>query len=178
MPRSDARDEHGHAGKLLAVLGGALAGVAIGVLLADRFGGIAGIRRRLRHLGDARAPLSDRRAMAGEAFHDDPLDDDDLESDFEFDDDELEDSDISAADADLESRVLAAFEGDAILRERAVDISAFDGSLIELSGWVRSPAERKRAAEVARGVAGVGTVANELQVGDPDTIDAADLSTR
>jgi hyperosmotically inducible protein len=176
MTRSDASDESRTAGAtLIAVAAGALLGIAVGVLVADRYGGLAGIRRRLRLGGDARATLAERRSMAGETYADAPLDDEDID----FGDDDF-DEEFEGAEADLalERRVLAAFEHDVVLRERAVDISALDGSVIELSGWVRSPAERHRAAEVARGVEGVGTVANELFVGDPETGDAADLTTR
>ena len=176
MSRSDASDESRTAGAtFIAVAAGALLGIAVGLILSDRYGGLAGIRRRLRLGGDARATLAERRSMAGETFADTPLDDEDIDfGDDDFDDD----AEDAAADLALERRVLAAFEHDVVLRERAVDISALDGSVIELSGWVRSPAERSRAADVARGVAGVGTIANELLVGDPETGDAADLTTR
>ena len=181
MLRPSDRDTDRSDGTLAIAIAGALAGVAVGLLLADRFGGIGGIRRRLRAAfagDDHHAPLHERRSVAPETYADDPLDEDEYElgaDDFEEDDFE---EDTSDADAQLEARVLAAFERDAVLRERAVDISAIDGSVIELSGWVQTRSERTRAGDLARGVEGVGTVANSLFVGDPDTKDTVDLSTR
>jgi len=162
-------DDSGHHGStLLAALAGALAGVALGVLLADRLGGVRGIRRTLgERFAGAGIDLDELREMAGDAFADELLD--------EYDEDELATDEAEAAAAEaLEARVLAAFTADPVLRERAVDISALDGGVIELSGWVRSARERRRAAELARGVAGVETVVNELFTGDPDAIPAAE----
>ena len=164
MPRSIDHDDASHGATLMAAIGGALAGVAIGILLAHRLGGLDGIRRRvksaMRRGGEG---LEARRASEGEAFADEPLD--------EGYDDELDDDVDAATDVEaraLEARVLAAFLADPVLRDRPVDISVVDGSVIELSGWVRSRAERQRAAKLARKAAADGTIANELLVGDPD----------
>ena len=172
MPRTRYRDDSNSNGATIgAAIAGALAGIALGVLLSHKLGGVKGIRERLRgKFGKGSGfDLDALRAMAGEAFADDPLDD-------EYDDDELEDdaADFEAA-AVLEARVLAAFTGDAVFRERAVDIGAMDGAVIELSGWVQSTAERRRAAMLAREVPGVTMVLNELLVGDPETLDTTDL---
>jgi BON domain-containing protein len=64
----------------------------------------------------------------------------------------------------LESRVLSAFRDDEVLSERAIDISAVDGGVVELAGWVRSLDEAARAATVARQVPGVSLVLNRVGI--------------
>jgi hypothetical protein len=74
--------------------------------------------------------------------------------------------------------VLKAFVADPVFRERAVDIGALEPSVIELSGWVLTKAERMRATAVAKGIPGVLTVVNELLVGDPDGAEIPDIAPR
>ena len=57
-----------------------------------------------------------------------------------------------------------------------MDIGALEPSVIELSGWVLTKAERMRATAVARKVPGVVTVVNELLVGDPDAAEIPDIA--
>jgi hypothetical protein len=165
-------DDHSSAPLIAAVAGG-LAGVALGVLLAHKLGGVAGIKKRLRSvLGKGGAfDLDAMREFADEAFAGAQ------EFDYEWGEEEVESASSEGA-VELEARVLAAFMADPILSLRAVDIGATSDSVIELAGWVNSKSERMRATAIARRVAGVETVHNELLVGDPDTIEAEELKER
>src|SRR5690348_9269270 len=117
MPAFRYRDEESNLGQVIggAVIG-ALAGVALGVILAQKIGGISGlaarVRSRVRDLGD-------EFSLEGE------------ETMSEYDEDELEEE-FSSADDALEERVLDAFRRDAVLNERAVDIGAISEGTIEL----------------------------------------------
>jgi BON domain len=164
---------------LAAGVAGALGGFAAGMLLAQKVGGLNGIRARLRRrFGRAtrghgeESDLDILREFATDAF----ADDDDFD---EFGEDELEDdAEADAAAAALERRVLGAFLADPVFRERPVDIGAVDHAVIELAGWVQSADERARASTLARRVPGVATVVNDLRVGDPHTRDAEDPAPR
>jgi hypothetical protein len=128
---------------------GALAGLATGVLLAQRFGGLSGIGSLVRErFGDPGTGDARSRYDADAAYDYDEADDDFSEGD---DVDEV-----------LEERVLEAFRNDPILSERAVDIGAIGDGIIELTGTVHSTDEGTHAVTVARGVPGVDTVVNRL----------------
>ena len=60
--------------------------------------------------------------------------------------------------------MLEAFRNDPTLSERAVDIGAIGDGIIELTGWVREPDEATHAVTITRGVPGVETVVNRLDV--------------
>ena len=149
---------------------GALAGLAAGVLVAERFGGFRGITERIREsFGGA----------GGDLLGDADLDAD--EDEFDDDDDDYEDdvdeysasyvAPIKGSD-ELEERVLEAYRNDPILSERAIDIGAIQEGIIELTGWVNADDEAKQAVVVARGVPGVETVVNRLAVrSDEDLFD-------
>lgn len=126
---------------LLAV--GALAGLAAGVYLSQRYGGVAGVTSRLKS----------RFASATRTEEDD-----------EDADDELEETVFESANEELEERVLSAFTNDPTLRERAVDIGAVAEHTIELTGHVFTERELDYATVIARGVPGVETVVNRLSV--------------
>jgi hypothetical protein len=129
---------------------GAVAGLAVGVVVAQRFGGLAGISARLRErLGEGRL-----EAVDGEYDID------------EYDSDELEESDDESDDVILEERVLEAFRNDPILSERAVDIGAIGEGIIELAGWVHDDGEAAHAVTIARGTPGVETVVNRMAIGE------------
>jgi hypothetical protein len=153
MPSFRYRDEDTTIGHVLsgAALGG-LAGFAVGVILAQKVGGISGltarVRARFRDLGEELA-LSEEELEAAYA------------------EDELE---AESADAVLEERVLDAFRRDPVLSERAVDIGAVGDATIELSGWVNTEDESERAVEVARNAPGVANVVNRLEVGDRERV--------
>ena len=138
---------------LLTLAIGAVAGLAVGVVMAQRFGGLAGISARLRErLGEGRLEAAD--------------DEYDIE---EYDSDELEESDEDSEDMMLEERVLEAFRNDPILSERAVDIGAIGEGIIELAGWVHDDTEATHAVTVARGTPGVETVVNRMAIGELET---------
>ena len=64
----------------------------------------------------------------------------------------------------LESRVLAALEGDSSLRTRPVEIAAVGDGVVELTGAVHTIEELSRATAVARQVPGVAMVLNRISV--------------
>ncbi len=172
MPRYRREPEGISNSTLAAALTGALAGVALGLLLSHKLGGVKGIRKRLRSaLGNKRFDLDSIREFADEAFAGAQ------EFDYEWGD-ELEESATAEDTEALEARVLAAFIADPVLRDRAVDIEATSESVVELAGWVGSKSERMRATAVARRVAGVETVVNQLMVGDPEAMDAEEMKER
>jgi hypothetical protein len=144
------RDDDSSLGSVISGLAiGALAGFAVGVVVAQRVGGISGIASRLR-----------------ERFRLDEIDE--LG---EYDEDEYDDADEAGADSDLEERVLEAFRNDPVLSARPVDIGAIGEAIIELSGWVESEEESEHATTIARGVPGVETVVNRLGLGEDDMAD-------
>lgn len=129
---------------------GALAGFAVGVITAQKVGGIAGLASRVRE------------QMRG--VRDEMLRPDSYEDEFVDEWDEDEDSEYAA----LERNVLEAFRNDPILAERAVDISATSGEIVELGGWVHSEDEAEHAVTIARGIPGVVTVVNRIAVGEEE----------
>lgn len=149
-------EESSSTGTILGVLAGAVAGFAVGMLVAQRVGGVSGLTSKFRRRGAAAAAPSPRSPYdtAGEV--------DDFE-DVEEDDFEIEDQ-----DAGLEERVLEAFRNDPILCERAVDIGSIGEGMIELAGWVEDEDESHHAVTIARGVPGVDTVVNRIAIGDEE----------
>ena len=129
---------------------GAIAGFAVGVITAQHVGGIAGLASRVRE------------RMRG--VRDEMLRPDFFEDEFEEYEDEEEDSEYAA----LERNVLEAFRNDPVLSERAVDISATSGEIVELGGWVLSEEEAEHAVTIARGVPGVVTVVNRVAIGEEE----------
>ena len=133
---------------LLTLALGAVAGLAVGVVVAQRFGGLAGLSARLRE-----------RLGQGSAIDDDY----DIE---DYDSDELDEADDENGDALLEERVLEAYRNDPIMSERGVDIGAIGEGVIELAGWVHDESEVAHAVTIARGVPGVETVVNRIAIGE------------
>ncbi len=125
---------------------GAAAGFLSGVVLAQKVGGLSGLARRMR---DA---TREELELAAQAF-------------------EPEDAgggQTRAAVVPLERKVLRAFRGDAVLRERGIEIAAIADDVIELTGWVDTAEEARHAVAVARRVRGVHTVVNRLDVESED----------
>lgn len=132
---------------------GALAGVAVGILLADR-GLMAGLRKRRQSAGASPSPepkpprpareraAADVRPPAAERAKSKPIDD----------------------EAELEARVLETFRNDPVLVDRPIDIGAIGTGIIELTGWVDAPGEVRHATTLTRGTIGVHTVINRLMV--------------
>lgn len=66
-------------------------------------------------------------------------------------------------DSVLTAKVKTALLKDDDVRGTSVNVESFKGA-VQLSGFVRTEAERVRAGELARSVAGVDEVRNDLQV--------------
>lgn len=179
-------------GQLLLVALGAVAGLAIGMALADRAGGVEGLlrrkssRRQRRHRDDGWRG-DERRS---ETF--DALEDDDSELAPEaishlhlrgrYPEPSTRSSHPSesyrtppqrpaesqaAAGVDpieLEERVLEVFRNDLLLAERTIDIGANDEGVIELTGWVEAASEADYAVVLAKGVPDVAAVVSMLAV--------------
>ena len=153
--RFEDDDDASLGGTITSALLGAVAGFAVGMLVAQRVGGFSGlvesVKRRRRDESDEDAEA------AGPVVADDFSEYDDY-------DDELEDEGVP--NEGLEERVLEAFRNDPILSERAIDIGGIGEETIELAGWVNSEEEAEHAVVLARGVPGVETVVNRIAVGD------------
>lgn len=194
MSRYRIRYEEPESGGTFASLViGAVAGFAVGMIVAQKSGGIAGITARVKHrwaeLEENEGDELPETDAARESSFDDDLDEaeredeEELEAEYEADmaadaesmeeADEADDVDEEDAHAALEDEVLEAFQADSTLRERAIDISAVGDGLIELSGWVDTDDESHHAAAVARRVAGVESVVNRLAVGQADAVEHA-----
>ena len=155
--RFQDEEESSVSGTVTSVLLGAVAGFAVGMLVAQRVGGFSGLTSLVT--GGRRGTRPADRAT-GPVVADDFSD---YEDDFE--DDELMES---AEGSELEERVLEAFRNDPILSERAIDIGGIGEATIELAGWVTSEEEAEHAVVLARGVPGVSTVLNRIAVGDEE----------
>ncbi|MBX6333130.1 MAG: BON domain-containing protein [Gemmatimonadaceae bacterium] len=159
------RDEEPSLGSVLASLAvGALAGFAVGVVVAQKAGGLSGIAARIRNrFGELEDEAEHGRYLGdeGEDYTEDELS-------------EEEEEEYGATGAALEEQVLDAFQEDPVLSERAIDIGAIADGVIELSGWVDTEEEAHHAATVARRVPGVESVVNRLAVGDDEEDDMRD----
>ena len=179
------RDEDESLGTSLAGLAvGALAGFAVGMVVAQKVGGLAGLRERLRERFGGGQLLEEgdeeeTELEGAEGEYDEAEGEEGEEGEEEFDEleDEAEDEDGFSA---LEERVLEAFRNDPILCERAVDIGAVGEGIIELTGWVHEESEAQHAVTLTRGVPGVDTVVNRLTVGEvgEEEDEMADEETR
>jgi BON domain len=148
---------------VLWLAAGAIAGVAAGMYLAHRFGGLQGLTARLRERFGGEAAVEDEEeeddalGRSAHGSYEEEDDDDDAE---EGDEEEV----FVSADEELEERVLEVFSNDPVLRERAVDIGAINPATIELTGHVFTEAESEHAMTIARGIPGVTTVVNRLNI--------------
>jgi hypothetical protein len=160
--RFQDEDESSVAGTVTSVLLGAVAGFAVGMLVAQRVGGLGGLASRVRRgAGEAAERLAGGPVVADDfAEYDDGYEDD-------YEDDELEASEGEEG-SELEERVLEVFRNDPILSERAIDIGGIGEATIELAGWVTTEEEAEHAVVVARGVPGVDTVVNRIDIGDEE----------
>lgn len=127
---------------------GALAGLAVGIAVAERIGGLAGLTTRVR--GRLQRAVEEDEGYAGYDYE--------AEESYDELDEEL------SPEEELEERVLETFRNDPVLSERAVDIGALSEGIIELTGWVHSHDEVQHALTLTRGVPGVDTVVNRLTV--------------
>ncbi|MDB4881848.1 MAG: transport-associated protein [Gemmatimonadetes bacterium] len=147
-------DESSVAGTVTSVLLGAVAGFAVGMLVAQRVGGFSGLAQRVRRRGSVAEDVDASGPTVADDFSE-------FDEDF---DDELEEEGVP--NEGLEERVLEAFRNDPILSERAIDIGGIGDETIELAGWVNTEDEAEHAVIIARGVPGVETVVNRIAVGD------------
>ena len=139
------------AGLALSVGAGALVGFIAGAFFAQRAGGFAALTDKLR-------------GKFGRGGSDDIA-----TEDFDLDEDEFDsEDDETYVGASLEENVLEAYMNDPILSERAVDIGEIGEGIIELAGWVETEEEAEHAVTLARGVVGVDTVVNRLNVGEEE----------
>jgi len=168
----DEDDDSSPVATIATVLIGAVAGFAVGMYVAQRFGGFDGLKARLTRSKNGTKPgtpagLTDNDELdAGLEYPPEmgvsaSADDDDFNG---MDDDGLDDYDTPV----LEERVLEAFNNDPTLAERAIDIGAIGAGVIELAGWVENDDEAERAMTVAQGIPGVDTVVNRLMVDDEE----------
>ncbi len=127
---------------------GALAGMAVGILLAER-GVFAGLRRRRLTGSDTPEPATRRSAPPDGARP--------------FKSERAPRRPANDA-GELEARVLETFRNDPILVDRPIDIGAIGTGIIELTGWVDAPTEVRLATTLTRGTLGVHTVVNRLLV--------------
>jgi hypothetical protein len=120
-------DESSSTNTIIGVFAGAVAGFAVGMLVAQRVGGFSGLTSKLRRRRGAAAGASEDalRGAHGVADEEDEFAD--------VEEDELESEDY---DESLEEHVLEAFRNDPILSERAIDIGSLSDAVIELAGWV------------------------------------------
>jgi hypothetical protein len=157
-PRFRYRDEESSStATIIGVLAGALAGFAAGMYVAQRVGGVSGLRSKLtrrRGAHDEAQTLRDQYAAQRDTGDFDDFEEDELEGE--------------SYDEGLEERVLEAFRNDPILSERAIDIGSISDAAIELAGWVEDEDEAQHAVTVARGVPGVDTVVNRIAIGDEE----------
>jgi hypothetical protein len=150
MARYRTREREDSLGSTIAGLFvGALAGFAVGVITAQKVGGIAGLASRVRE-----RVRGVRDEMLRPDLYEDEFDEYEDEEDAEY--------------AALERNVLEAFRNDPILSERAIDISATSSEIVELAGWVHSEEEAEHAVTIARGIPGIVTVVNRIAVGEEE----------
>lgn len=142
MPRLHYREERSRGESVLYLAAGAIVGVAIGAAITQRYGGFGALTTRIRELLGHEL----ERYSGGE-----------------YEEEEEEEGELSPME-ELEERVLEAYHNDPTLSERAIDIGAIDGGIVELTGWVYSAEESEHAVTVARGVPGVETVVNRLAI--------------
>jgi hypothetical protein len=150
LPRFRYRDERPSSGEGLLFLAiGAAAGIAAGVIVAQKMGGFSALATKLKE----RLGSQDEDEFVADDY-----------DGYEEDEEDLDDEEELSPLEELEERVLEAYHNDPILSERAIDIGAIDEGIIELTGWVYAASEAEHAVTVARGTPGVDTVLNRLAV--------------
>jgi hypothetical protein len=178
MKRIRLQDDEPSIGGIAAgVTLGALAGFVVGIVVAQKVGGFAGLSARIRerfdtltHRGDDTESSDEDEFEGSGVEYDDGSETDDDHDDFDSD---------SEGDEALEESVLRAFRRDAVLSERAIDIGAIGDGIIELSGWVETREESDHAMAVTRKVPGIITVVSRLFIGadeqDESELDEEDI---
>jgi hypothetical protein len=142
--------------QIASAAAGAIAGLAVGLLVAQRFGGLGGVVARFKRVAAEELgfePGYDALDALDEP--DEPLDAD------AWEDDEAPDEE---PDETIGERVLEAFRNDPVLALRAIDIDVHPDATIELSGRVDAEKEVDYAATLAGGVPGVAHAITRLGV--------------
>ena len=157
------RRQQQRTGTLLLVALGAVTGLALGVVLAERAGGREGLTARARRLVGRRDEHEDDDRSGHEPLH---------AAAHAAEDEDAGELNATATirpdEAELEARVLEVFRNDPTLRGRAIDIGAIGDGTIELTGWVHTEAELAHALTLARGVPDVDDVMDSLSVRGTD----------
>lgn len=178
MRRYRIREDESSTGASVAtIMIGALAGFAVGMFVAQRFGGLSGIAARFKKAQERDTTNQfDFAADGEEEFEDEAAEleaatlGDEEDEDFNG----MDDPGLSGEPL-IEERVLEAFNNDPILAERAIDIGAMGAGVIELAGWVDNDEEAEHAMTLARGVPGVDTVVNRLLVDEEEQLVADNI---
>jgi hypothetical protein len=122
---------------------------------------------------DEDAEFEDDAELAGDD-DDGEFADDDADEEADEDDDLADDDgedEFASADPELEDRVLDVFVNDPVLAECPVDIGAIRHGTIELTGGVQTREEYEHATTLARGVPGVETVVNRLDIVEEESVE-------
>jgi hyperosmotically inducible protein len=69
-------------------------------------------------------------------------------------------------DTAITAKVKGAFVQDKVVKAMDVKVDTYNGT-VQLSGFVESADQRSRAEQIARGIAGVRDVTNNIQVNPP-----------
>lgn len=166
-------DESSSGSSVATIVVGALAGFAVGMFVAQRFGGLNGIARRFKKATESQDGTN-KFDFSGGSLNEIEDEAEELEAAALSDEDDEDFNgmdDTGESDTPLiEERVLEAFNNDPILAERAIDIGAMGTSVIELAGWVDNDEEAEHAMTIARGVPGVETVVNRLLVDEEEQL--------
>jgi hypothetical protein len=134
-------------------------GIALGMYLSHKGGGLGSMFRRLRTTRGA----VDEHTISDSVYEMDGLTHDDGE--YGALEDSLEDDpDEDAVAAQLEERVLAAFLNDPVLARKQVEISAEGDGVVSLAGSVENESDSQHAALIAGGIPGVLGVSNGIRI--------------
>lgn len=186
MGRASRGTRTSRTSQVLLVALGAVAGLAIGMALADRAGGLNGLVRRVRRrkqrqieeeaLAAGEASVLFREGPEGLAAYEDALDYDEALDELYDEDDHAEEPDegattigrgpgpqVPTAD-ELEMRILSLFRDDARLAARNIDIGADHHGRVELTGWVADAAEAEYARALVRSIPEVTDILDNLVV--------------
>jgi hypothetical protein len=192
MARERRRRSASGTGKVLLVALGAVAGLAIGMAIADRSGGVEGLlrrkssRRQRRHRDDGWRGDERRSQRFDEMADDDselapeaishlhlrgrypetgsrPRREPGIRHSARPASATSPESPLPSAD-ELEARVLEVFRNDPMMAGRNIDIEADELGRIELTGWVDDASEIEYALTLVRGVPQVRGVTNQLAV--------------
>ena len=158
MTRTVIRRSSGNS--VLWLAAGAAAGIALGVLLADRAGGSRHIMRRFRRVLTSASRFMRRMDdVYHDAYPDEPGE--------EASDDPADAPGRSESTQEyIDERVLQAFQNDPVLSERAIEIDEPEPGMIWLTGRVPTARDAAHAVTIARGTPGVTSVENHLRVRD------------